>query len=1128
MNNKKLYYILKSVWMVVILLVALILMNRDFTDISAKKQKEEQDVRLNIALINEDAGVSKDNKSYSLGADYVKKIEKDATYNWFTVSRGVGENGLKNGTYNLLVTIPSNFSSKLLELDSTNPEQVQVNYKVNANGNATLENESNNVGRKIVNGLNQQLVDMYVVSIMDNLFTAQKNIEKVYTNQTESVNGFQNILYQPTIDFKQYLPSITAQSKSALQANDLLTTALTTYTEGTDSLVTSHKDYSTVLEELLKQRAEGKLTYEDFIKILTSMDDSLLSSETNQLYQTLDSKNNYLQEQFNSGDVEGNYTALIAQLNQQLADSKKEIEKQKEKLDGLKDQYFETYKDQFFQAFKLDPATTDKVTLEQALKQQSGNSGIQLATIPRFNKAYSDWINERIGLLPYVGPATLPDDYDKIFNYPYVPYGPLNPVVDDLNPLLTNINDKIAGINAKITTINDTNTANGSPNADVPLLTVPNDSEVAKLTPNYKALSRAYDQLMNKHLALFSSGRDHGSFRIDLSAADYKDAKLTFTVPAGVAEVTIDGTSYPYNNDASEVYDIKYRSTQVSYRYEESYDETATAPIVPITITMTETTTPPPVTPAQVVVTPETVTPSTTESAVATEAENDEASSDSQATEETKTSESAAQPAATEAEPKISTYATVDRTVTWNQTLDVSMFLSADYQQAKRKYSEEIGKVVSLYESVLSELTIYDRYPIETMNNLLNTDMTTVFKDVIETVFFAKDGDYAKQTEQLNALITQANSIEQQSGQLSKQLEVIQQNTGELNETVTQQLPLLKEWQETMSKMTGAEGNVDSSNQETDTELSSANTTLQSLLSQTESIKASSDMNAKEAESVKSVFSSFDKEVANAQKNGEDLSQNADVIMNNLNKELANNNDFVSAFIKVLNNAHQDGVPNNTLMQFIANPVGGKAETTIKTTEVNEPFTWILIMYTLSLFVAYLFATQPVTKKIRDSFKKENLRIKNNLLETILLSVSSLVIGVVVGILSIGELSIVKESQIVWMMMVVLFTLLFSLLNHYLIKQFRVAGFGLSLFLFISYIFVTNAIGKTKGNNPLVQIISDLNPLSIGETNLADILARNSLNILQIIWYLLLLVGLVLFNIFIWKPKRKAKEVVTK
>ncbi|MFD2386148.1 hypothetical protein [Enterococcus rivorum] len=217
------------------------------------------------------------------------------------------------------------------------------------------------------------------------------------------------------------------------------------------------------------------------------------------------------------------------------------------------------------------------------------------------------------------------------------------------------------------------------------------------------------------------------------------------------------------------------------------------------------------------------------------------------------------------------------------------------------------------------------------------------------------------------------------------------------------------------------------------------------------------------------------------------------------------------------------------MLQFIANPVNGKSEATIKTTEINEPFTWILIMYTMSLFTAYLFATQPIVRKVKDRFKREELWFKDNIMETIFLTVVGFVLGLILGLLSIGELGIIKEAQIVWLMMIVLFMLIFTLLNHYLLKQFKVSGFAISLFLFISYIFVTNAIGVTKGNNPMVQLISFINPLSVGENNLSDILASQALNVTNIILYLLLLVGLFLFNLFIWNPrKRKGKGVTAK
>jgi len=1112
MNNKKLYYILKSVWMVIILLVALVMMNRDFTELSQKKQKEEQAVRLNIALINEDVGVIRNGKVYSLGNDYVKKVEKDKTYNWYTVSRGIGENGLKSGTYNLLVTIPSNFSEKLLDLESTSPEQIQVNYKVNANGNQTLENESNNAGRKIVNGLNQQLVDMYVASIMDNLFTAQKNIEKVYHNQVDSVSGFQQVLYQPTLDFKQYLPSISTQSKSALQANDLLTNTLTTYTKSTDSLVSSHKEYSTDVEALLNQRADGKLMYEDFVKILLSMDESLLNSETNQLYHTLESKNNYLNEQLLADDSEYNYTALMDQLQQQLADTKIEIEQQSEKLATLKDQYFETYKPQFFQAFHLEP-TAEQVTLKQALTLQGYNS-TNLNSISTFNKKYTDWMNQRLGQLPYIGTVPEEDDYEEVFNYQLAPFSQSNPneILTDLETALTSER----GILNTIEAINQKN--NASINPDVTPLQLPTLAD-ATASPYYNSLKRAYDYLVSTRTGLFNT---RNYFVIELE--QYRGTTLTFVIPEGIEQVTIGGTSYSEKN-VSHSWSLTGKKTYVYYTFDSEYDELATpAPAFQLGITF-----PVPVSTRSVVDPTVKVTPKQETTPDAEQASADSETAPNETTETTEEQNGAKdQSAPKTAVSPIVLAATGGKSVSWVQPADTTIFSSKNYQKAKSAYLKELGRVTELYRVVASELSLYQSYPLETMSSLLETPMTDVFKFVIDKVFFSSDGDYAKQEAQLKALNEKAMTIERQSDSLMRQLQAIQENTSQLNDTVTQQLPLLKEWQETMTKITNAENEVSKINQTTDADLTSAKATLDSLLTQTEIVKESSDMNVKEAESVKSVFDSFDKEVATAQKNGEDLSSNADVMLHDLTKELTKNRDFTTAFINVLSNAHKDGVLNNGFLQFIANPVTGKADAVIKTTEVNEPFTWILIMYTVSFFIAYLFATQPIFKRMRDTFKAENLRLKNNLLNTTLLTLSSLVSGFVIGLLSVGELNIIKESQIVWIMIVLLFTLLFALLNHYAIKQFKIAGFGVSLFLFISYIFATSALGKASTQNFLGQLVSHYNPLTIGENNLASVLGRENINRWQLLLYVLVVIALLLFNVFIWKPNQVEKEGVAK
>lgn len=1089
-------------------------MNRDFTDISAKKEQEEQDTRLNIALVNEDVGVNKNSTDYNLGSDYVKKIEKDVTYNWFTVSRGIAENGLKNGTYNLLVTIPSNFSSKLLEIDSQSPEKIQVNYKINANGNATLENESRSVGRKIVNDLNQQLVDLYVASIVDNLYTAQKNIEKVYTNQTQSVDKFNNILYEPTVAFKSNFPSLSSYSENALQSNDLLKNSLTSTTEGADSLVTNQKDYASVLEALMAQRAEGKLTYEDFVKSLISLDDTLSSSDTQALFQKVAEMSDYFQTQFASQD-NGEFFVQTDALNQQLAASKEQIALQQEKLSALKDSFYETYKNQFLSSF--DISNSEEVTLRDVLRKKDSlsssgdNSVSKFDQIFQFNQTYLSTMQTRLNTLPYIeiddsNESEQVAPMDAIFTYANAPYWDSEQQVE-LSTKSKEIITKVTQINQKI------DEANASLSESTPKIsnfTLP-DLTTQQASENYARLSNAYTTLINKRENLLKKNQ---SFTIKWSKVA-ESATIKLKIPAGVTDLQINNqaidTTQINSADNSYTYSVKKNNSQttlkISYQFSSDYNEKDNANSY-FDITLNQPSNYDDGKPASF--------------SVSTE--------DSSEVAETETSESSGEeptPSVRDLTPYVS-QTQYGYSVNWTQAVDTSNFLSQDYQQAKKVYSEELGRTYELYDAVNSELDTFTTYPFESFHTFLDMSLTDVFKAVLNEVFMSNDGDYQKQYTQLETLMKTAEEIEAQKNTIQGTLIQVNQTSNQLSEEVATQLTLLEQLVTNSSEMTQKNTLVTSDNDQSDTQIDSINTTLKSLLQQSETMKQTSETNVGEAEGVKNIFDSFDKEVKSAQQNGEQLSTNADTIKQNLDNELKNNNDFVSAFIKVLNNAHKDGVPNNTLLQFIANPVNGKADATIKTTEINEPFTWILIMFTLSLFIAYLFATQPVVKKIKDRFKREKLWLKDNLLETALLSLSAIGIGLILGILSISELSIRKEAQLLWIIMMILFMLIFSLVNHYLLKQFHIAGFGLSLFLFISYVFVTNAIGKTKGNNPFVTLIQSINPLSIGETNLADILANDPVNVVHIILYLLAIAALILFNIFIWKPKRLAKETVKK
>lgn len=114
-NNKILKYIGNTL-IVAFLLATMIILNiavqKNTSSSNETKLKASQQTKLNVAIVNEDQSVNVDKKEYNLGASYVKNIERDNSQNWFVVTRGVADAGLEKGKYQLVLTIPSDFSEK--------------------------------------------------------------------------------------------------------------------------------------------------------------------------------------------------------------------------------------------------------------------------------------------------------------------------------------------------------------------------------------------------------------------------------------------------------------------------------------------------------------------------------------------------------------------------------------------------------------------------------------------------------------------------------------------------------------------------------------------------------------------------------------------------------------------------------------------------------------------------------------------------------------------------------------------------------------------------------------------------------------------------------------------------------
>ena len=949
-----------------------------------------QQTKLNVAIVNEDKPVYIDTKEYNLGASYVKNIERDNSQNWSVVPRGVADSGLESGKYQLVLTIPSDFSEKILDINSINVDKTTINYKVNAQGNLQLENDANKLAKDIVADLNGQLVDMYMASILNNLYTAQKNVQASSQIQATNIGNYRTNLYGTAINSKNLFPTLYTMSSSSVDANSALKTGLESYSQIFDHFDVSQIAYGKNFATLLQNRVDEKKNYADIITQLISQSREDVKGQI-ETYKELIKAQGSLTSNIDgtpassdgtSSEVVPSYKTVaksiseeIESLQTNLTDERTKFENHKKDIRNFVDEklaaYYETSeKNNITLGQFLDKAANkDLEKVEESLKTQLASAISELPKEDFSGKEFSGF-----GMTPITIPSV---------NY------------------------------TELKTIKE---------------------------PSDEINSTDLKNLENLAITSTSAVGRTGT-----------KAKVSWKAESGVTvhSVTYDGIPVRLGQEI----DLKTGGTfKVAYSVAEAASTTTTG---------------------------STGTPSPTP----------------------------------KAEPK-----TIDISLNDVQAASAPVDVLR-VQQAAVSYGQKVQKIASAYQKVESLKQAYD-----TVRGLKNSDVSKALSDIW---FEAISSNLKKYEDSLTAPASDKDTdgakekVDKALSALTKLKPVLEQNVQdvlstnqELNKKIKEQLELYEQLEDNLKDLVKKQGGGNAAFEDTDKQLTALNSEYAALLSETTGVKASSQSNVKAAESVNETLGNFNRELLNAQTSTEKLSQDAESLMTQFNEELTNNGNFVESFVKVLNNAYENGVPNEVLLNFLSNPVAQNSTSVKATVNVYRPFTWILLLEIVSLFTAYLFATQNVIRKVKDKFKLDKLH-DTDIMTVGLLSILAVVVGLVVGIVSSAQLHVGREYQPSWVLLIVLAGLVLIQGQYLLLKHFRVIGMGLVFFMMISFVYLSNAIGTTASLTGFPAFIKNLNALSILEALLSGYFDGQPANILAFVAMTIVVAGLLVMNIFI-------------
>lgn len=967
MGNTKLLKYIGNVVLVIALLAAVVTLNvavqKNTSSARDSKIKTDQNTKLNVAVVNEDRAVKVDKKEYNLGASYVKNLERDDSQNWYIVTRGAADAGLENGKYQLVVTIPSDFSEKVLDVNAISADRTIVTYKVNAAGNQQIENEANSLAKDIIADLNSQLVDMYMASILSNLYTAQQNVQASSEVQITNIGNYRTNLLESAIGSKNIFPTLVSMSASSVEANNSLKTTLETYAKAFDDLDNSQATYGKNFDSLLKQRADDQVNYAAFMKQLMEMDEKVVHDDTQKLYAKLEETQKDFTKQLGSTDDVKDVD--VDNVSQQLQDLETALETERGQLDVHKQQIKDFVDNKLRTYYGVEEGKP--ITLSAVLGD----------AITSYDASLKAQIAEAVKALP----ASQPTE---------VKFGLPVPALD-------------------YSTISQFGTPQGNGSAEL-------DNLAAAAEKAASSTASPVNSQVGK-------------------------ATLSVTPPTGVTIKT-----------------ITYNGETVTNGQEINLAEGANFNV---------------------------------QFNVANEA------------------------AATSVDSSID--------ISLNGIKVASAPVNVeDAQKASAAYGAKVQEISSAYQHVMSLIQAYNSFD-ELKNKDVSESLSKLLVQAVESNLGAYENSLSdsKDGKPENSV---KGKLDTTISLLKNKINDIKGTNSDLTEEIEAQLKLYDDVKKKLKGISTSRETSSKAFQKTDADLSSLNSEFSSLLSSTSGVKSSSQTNVQAADSVNQIFSSFNRELENAQGTTEKLSANAESLMGQFNKELEDNGNFVESFVKVLNNAYENGVPNEVLLDFLSNPVAQSSSSVKATVNVYRPFTWILLLEIVSLFTAYLFATQNIVRKVKDRFKLNKLQ-DTDITTVGILGFLSLTIGLVIGIVSSMQLHIGKEYVPSWVLLIVVASFVLIQGQYLILKHLRVMGMGLAFFMIISFVYLSNAIGTTASLTGFPAFIKSLNALSVLEGMLSGYFDGKTAGFFAIFGLIVLLALLVAANIFIKTRTLKTEEV---
>ncbi|VGV83803.1 phage protein [Streptococcus pyogenes] len=190
---------------------------------------------LPIAVVNHDKPAKRADKSLTIGDDMVDKMSKSKDLEYHFVSAKQAQEGLKEGDYYMVITLPEDLSQRAATLLNPEPQKLTIRYQTSKGHGMVAAKMGETAMAKLKESVSQNITKTYTSAVFSSMTDLQSGLKKASTGSQALASGAKTA-QAGSQTLSTNLAALTGASQQFQQGTGRLTSGLTTYTDGVNQV----------------------------------------------------------------------------------------------------------------------------------------------------------------------------------------------------------------------------------------------------------------------------------------------------------------------------------------------------------------------------------------------------------------------------------------------------------------------------------------------------------------------------------------------------------------------------------------------------------------------------------------------------------------------------------------------------------------------------------------------------------------------------------------------------------------------------------------------------------------------------------------------------------------------------